>query len=118
MTEHQIQVTLFRWWDLVAPAGEAELMFAIPNGGARNAITGARLKAEGVRRGVPDIFLAIPAHDKHGLWIELKTEKGRLTPEQVEMGWRLAAQGYAVQTCYGLNEAKQAIMNYFAGVED
>lgn len=115
MTEHQIQVQLFRWWHISASEDKHDLLFAIPNGGARNAITGAMLKSEGVKRGVPDMFLALPIHGKHGLWIELKTEKGRLTSEQVHMCQKLSEQGYAVRTCYGFDEARRAIIDYFTG---
>lgn len=40
--------------------GAWPLLFAIPDGGRRDAVTGAHLKAEGVRAGVPDMFLAVP----------------------------------------------------------
>ena len=56
------------------------LIFAIPNGGQRNAATGARLKAEGVVPGVPDLF--IPAW---GLFIEMKTLTGKVSLEQKAM---------------------------------
>lgn len=35
-------------------------MHHIPNGGSRNKIEAVRLKAQGVKRGVPDIFLPYP----------------------------------------------------------
>ena len=58
LTEHRIQAGLFKWFKLAsARHPELALLFAIPNGGARDPITGAMLKAEGVKRGVPDLFL-------------------------------------------------------------
>lgn len=51
-TEHQEQVALVRWSRLSESAHpELRLLIAIPNGGARSTVTGARLKAEGVRPG-------------------------------------------------------------------
>lgn len=59
-SESQEQQALFAWWALAGPKlcpdRPAPVMYAIPNGGRRDAITGARLKAEGVLAGVPDIF--------------------------------------------------------------
>ena len=36
----------------------------------------------GVKAGVSDLFLAYPNPNFHGLWIELKSEKGKKSPEQ------------------------------------
>ena len=80
--EHQIQVGVFQWIDLqkeIYPA--LKNAFAIPNGGSRNEIEAKNLKDEGVRAGVPDICLAYPSNGYHGLFIEHKTEKGKLTKD-------------------------------------
>jgi hypothetical protein len=66
-TEHEEQRELVQWFR----RSFLVRIFAIPNGGARSAGTGARLKAEGVSAGVPDLF--VPAWN---LWIEMKNEKG------------------------------------------
>ena len=59
------------------------MAFAIPNGGARNAITGAMLKREGVKKGVFDVFIGWARNGKHGLFLEFKKQKGgTVTPEQ------------------------------------
>lgn len=112
-TEHSEQKCLMDWWNFQAPANLLPLLFAIPNGGRRDAITGARMKAEGVRPGIPDLFLAVPAHGLHGLWIEMKRKQGgKLSEAQKDMQARLAAQGYAVTTCYGMNQAIAVICRY------
>ena len=59
-TESQEQKSLFKWWRVYSRHAPHLVMYHIPNGGRRDAITGARLKAEGVVAGVPDIFLAVP----------------------------------------------------------
>lgn len=110
--EHAEQKALFAWWR-VQHKDIAHLMFAIPNGGARTARTGAMLKDEGVRAGVPDIFLAMPAGGYHGLWIEMKRRAGR--PASQEQAFMLAAfrsQGYDTATCYGWDEAREKIQSY------
>ena len=86
--------------------------FAIPNGGARDAITGARLKQEGVLAGVPDIFLAKSASGKHGMFIEMKTKKGRVLESQRNLFPLLEAQGYGVAVCHGWREGADVIEAY------
>jgi hypothetical protein len=101
------QVKLFAYVAERAAAGDERYrnVFAIPMGGARDKVTGARMKAEGARAGVPDIFVAVPARGKHGLFIEMKVEGGRLSQKQKEWRERLLAQGYGHATCFGVDDA-------------
>lgn len=111
-TEHCEQKALFAWWRTQYRHMEP-LLIAIPNGGARNIITGAMLKAEGVRAGVPDIFLAMPAGGYHGLWIELKRRAhGYATPEQKFMLGVFRKAGYDCAVCRGWDEAREKIQSY------
>lgn len=113
MTEHEHQAALFRWARLASGARpELALMFAVPNGGARTARTGAMLKAEGVKAGVPDIFLPVPRDNWHGLFIELKTAKGCASAVQREWIARLQEQGYRAEVCRGWNTARELIEEY------
>ena len=95
--EHRLQVSIMRYWELAYGKYE-RLLFAIPNGGRRDAVTGAKLKAEGVRTGVADLFLAMPSSLEdgiaHGTFIEVKTARGRCTPAQRAFGQRVVEQGY------------------------
>lgn len=98
-TEHDLQVGCVRWFRYEFPAF-APLLFAIPNGGRRDYVAAAKLKAEGVVPGVPDLLLAVPRGEYHALWIEMKNGKaGELSPAQKEMHERLRAQGYRVEVC-------------------
>ena len=55
MSEHDEQVLIFKWARLSEGRWpELALLFAIPNGGHRHKAVAAKLKAEGVRAGVPD----------------------------------------------------------------
>lgn len=113
--EHDEQVTLVQWWGFACKSfGISEqLLFAIPNGGARNPITGANLKREGVRAGVPDLFLAVPKNGLCGLFIELKKPKGgRVSDAQNQMIKVLCEAGYSVVVCPGWTAAKEAIETY------
>lgn len=98
-TEHDLQVSCVRWFRLEFPE-YASLLMAIPNGGRRDYVAAAKLKAEGVVPGVPDLFLAVSSGGWHGLWVEMKNGKaGEVSPAQKEMHERLRAQGYRVEVC-------------------
>lgn len=90
----------------------AHLLFAIPNGGKRTRIEACILKGEGVRAGVPDLFLAVARGGYHGLFLELKTEKGRISEAQLEMHARLAKQHYFVAVPRSVGEAVEIIGKY------
>lgn len=113
-TEHQEQRTLFTWAALNRHKyPQLANMLAIPNGGWRHKATAAKLKAEGVKPGVPDICLPWPSKGFHGLFIEMKRlVGGRLSDEQKAWSERLLAAGYQVKVCKGFEEAKQAIEEY------
>jgi len=118
-TEHDEQVKLFQWAKMQSSKHpQLSLMFAIPNGGQRNIVTATKLKAEGVKSGVPDIFLAVPskAYLSHGLFIEMKSEKGKLSPSQKIWIDGLSKIGYMCSVCYSFDEAKEAIGKYL-GIE-
>ena len=95
---------------------ELNLLYHIPNEGKRSVKTGARLKAEGLKKGVPDVCLPVARGGCHGLYIELKRERsGRATPEQVAWMDALMAEGYAVSLCHGWERAAEAIETYLEG---
>lgn len=116
--EHAEQVNLMQWWALACRGfGIPEaLLFAIPNGGQRNIIVASKLKAEGVRAGIPDLFLAVPRRNFHGLFIEMKKAKGGRTSEKQNAALdMLAEQGYTWAVCHGWTEAKKCIEGYLRG---
>ena len=84
----------------------------VPNGGQRSAATAGRLKAEGVRPGVPDVHLPVPHGGYCGLWIEMKVGRNRTTQAQNEMIDRLRAYGNRVEVCYGWAAAWEDLLEY------
>jgi len=113
MSEHDEQRKLFQWAAYrtgVYP--ELALMFAIPNGGHRHKAVAAKLKAEGVKRGVPDMFLAVRRGDYAGLFLELKHGRNKATPEQRQWIDRLTAQGYRALVVREFEGARAAIIEY------
>ena len=113
MSESNEQAAVFAWATFnAARLPELALLFHVPNGGARAKVTAARLKTEGVRAGVPDIWLPCARLGYHGLVIELKAEHGRLSTAQ---SWWLAAlrsQGYRAEVCTGWQAATAEIEAY------
>lgn len=97
-----------------------DLMFAVPNGGSRSkrrglSLEAIRLKAEGVKPGVPDIFLAHANSHYHGLFIEMKRASkslSKVSDEQKLWQERLLKQGYLAVICYGADEAITVIKDY------
>jgi len=113
--EFQEQKALVTWARLKAAAGNRPLenLFAIPNGGyALTRLAGRRLTEAGLKKGVPDLFLAWPSSRHHGLFIEMKSERGRLSTEQCEMIDSLRKAGYCVEVCWGAVEARRVIEAY------
>ncbi len=110
MSEHQDQKALIDWTEL--KGFPYNLIFAIPNGGLRRKAVAGKLKAEGVKAGVPDLFLPVPRKGFHGLFIELKIGKNKPTKLQLEKFEELTNQGYLVVLCYGWQSAMEAIENY------
>lgn len=91
---------------------ELRWLFSIPNGGMRDKITAGRMKASGVKSGIPDIFLPIKREPYFGLWIELKVKKNTPSPEQKEWIAHFLSQGYGACVCYGFQEARDTIIKY------
>lgn len=72
------------------------------------------LKREGVKKGVPDLFLAVPKKACGGLWIEMKKKGGKVTLEQREWLAKFVMQGYQAEVCYSFEEAKDIILRYIS----
>lgn len=111
--EDNEQILLFEWAALnQGKYPELEWMYHIPNGGKRNAREAARLKRMGVKPGVSDVHLPIPRGVYHGLWIEMKSENGKVSPAQSRFLNAMRKHGYKAAVCYGWEEAVAIIEEY------
>lgn len=118
-SEHDEQVAVFQWAQMNAHLWPClSRMFAIPNGGKRTKGTAIKLKAEGVKAGVPDIFLPWPTSGWCGLWIEMKYGSNKTTEQQREWLTWLKLNGYQTAVCWGAKEAIRVIENYLQGGEE
>ena len=111
-----MQCACVRWFRL-AHHKIASLLFAVPNGGARSAITGAILKAEGVTKGVADLLLLVPNSQFHGLCIEMKTKQGHQSPSQKEWQCAVEAQGYKYIVVRSLDQFMGDVTRYLTNAE-
>lgn len=115
MTNHESdeQIALFAWADIQSGRyPDLDLLYHIPNGGHRHKSVARRLKAEGVKSGVPDLCLPVARGKYHGLYIELKYGKNKTSPSQDKWLAALAGQGYAAIVCYGWEDASKALVQY------
>ena len=116
MSESEEQQALFRWAGLMCGKYPVlRLMYHIPNEGKRSKACAGRMVAEGLKAGVPDIFLPAPSSGRHGLYIELKTAGGKTSTEQKAWLVALAEQGYTTAVCYGWQQAAEVITKYLEG---
>lgn len=107
MNEHQIQVAMCQYLDLIKIP-----YFAIPNGSLRNIIVAKKLKAEGVKAGVADLFLMIPNKIFHGLFIEVKTPVGRQQPSQKDFEKIAFDSGYCYEVVRSLDDLINCLETY------
>lgn len=112
--EHDEQVALVSWADgSIWRYPDLKWLYAIPNGGARHPAVAAKLKAEGVRRGVPDLCLPVRRGRYPGAYVEMKRLAGsRITLEQVDWRTHLLAQGYAHIVAAGFVAARDFLLAY------
>jgi hypothetical protein len=111
--EHREQVALFKALKLQERTNPLFAnIFAIPNGGHRHIKVAAKLKAEGVKAGIPDIFVAVPNSYSAGLFIEMKVKPNR--PSKHQKAWleRLEQVGYDCMVCYSWTDAYKAITDH------
>lgn len=99
MREHELHTAAAQYLDLALPP--AAIHAAIDHAGKASAVTGARLKARGGRKGFPDHIIL---HGGVARFIEFKAMKGRLSHEQIAMHARLRAAGFDVWLVRSLAE--------------
>jgi len=118
-SEHSQQAAFFCWCANESKNFPAlSFAFAIPNGGERNKVQASRLKAEGVKPGVPDVFFPYQSKGYNGLWLEFKkpgvenTKNGGLKPAQVDYRDYLQSQNYLHKVVYNWLQAAETVVSY------
>jgi hypothetical protein len=104
--EDDLQRAIISHLDLRLVSGAT--YWATPNGGQRNRITAALLKAAGAKPGIPDIFIVYQGR-LYGL--ELKVGRNGLSPAQRACHQQLTAAGATIETATGIDAALDVLEN-------
>lgn len=83
------------------------IVFAVPNGGSRDAREGANLKVGGVVAGVPDLCIVYPSG--RVIWLEMKDAQGKLSTVQKELHKRFEQIGHVVHVAYSAEHALEIL---------
>ena len=108
--EHVLQVRLVKW--LTENAYPETVWFAVGNGELRHPNVALRLKAEGVRPGVPDLCFLMPRGKT--CWLELKAKGGSLSDAQKGFAAKAKKLGHHWDVAKTLNEAAEIIVYWGA----
>lgn len=101
-SESEEQIGFLQWFDA---AFSGVRIFHIPNGGHRAMTVAKKLKAEGVKPGVPDLY--IPAWK---IWIEMKRQKGgKVSDDQMDWYDYLTGLGDTVIIGHGARDASEKL---------
>ncbi|WP_166219749.1 VRR-NUC domain-containing protein [Pseudomonas atagonensis] len=112
--EGQEQAALMRELELCYPA-VFDLIYHVPNGGHRVKAVAAKLKAQGVKAGIPDLVLSMARGGYFGLYIEFKAtppNDAAVSASQQERLRKLNEQGYLAIVCRGHFDAMEQIRAY------
>lgn len=120
MSEHDEQCAVVKWFKLQYPAHRRRII-AIPNGAvlSGNKLQRAKqmnyLKAEGLKVGTSDLFVAVTTDKYSGLWLEMKDRKKTkctVSKDQQTHMVDMIEAGYAAAWAAGFDKAKEVIEEY------
>ena len=122
VSESQMQINFLRWF-AVKHADLFDKIFSIPNGakngGRKNKngvpVQAAIMKAEGLKKGVADLFLSVARSGFHGLYIESKTPVGTWDQDQKDFAAAVIPEGYAYILCRTPEQYEQQVTDYLEG---
>ena len=84
------------------------------NGLKRTKNAQGKAKQQGMLSGVPDLFLPVKNNYFNGLYIEMKSAKGRVSVEQSRYLKCAAENGYSVVVCYSAVDAINTIKAHYS----
>jgi hypothetical protein len=106
MTESQLQQTCFMWFHNEAYKDQRGRLYHNYNN-PPNAIQGAMLKGLGLTKGVADLTYLLP--DGKMLFIEMKTEIGIQSKEQIAWQELVESLGFEYVICRSFEQFKELI---------
>lgn len=108
--EHKLQVAICKWLDWT----QEFYFFSIPNGGARHRLVAIKLKMEGAKAGVADMFWMVSNKKWNGLFVEVKIDKGIQQPNQKAFQAIALAHGYYYAIVRSIEDCEELIKRYKA----
>ena len=104
--ESELQQQCVSWFRYTYPQ---YIICAVPNGGSRNAIEAAKLKREGVLAGFADLIIVA---DHRILFVEMKTEKGRMQDSQKAFKEKVEKLGFKYVVCRSFDEFRIIVSGF------
>jgi hypothetical protein len=119
-SEDQLQKSVAKYLDIIGavwfhPANERKTKSYINKAGKRVSPEGGRLKAKGVKSGVPDIIIFNQKRGYAGMAIELKVGNNKASPNQKEFMGKMTSLKWFTYISYSLEEIIDLIDWYFSG---
>lgn len=113
MAEHEEQVKFTHWANVKKDElPQLAALYAVPNQAVRTSKVASYMIHEGLKAGIPDMFLAYAASNCHGLYIEFKFGRGLLSPAQAIWRKRLMDNGYGYIVPYSFEDAVRETLLY------
>ena len=109
MSEDILQAEIFKWYFnnfCTKKNNPKHAIFAVPNGGNRSKREAMKFKATGLVAGVSDLIVVQP---NRVIFVEVKLEKGRQQPNQIEFEKTVTALGFEYHVVRSLEEFQKII---------
>lgn len=109
--EDQLQAQIVTWFNnsyCLKHQSPRSIIFSIPNGGTRHPLEMLKMKTTGLLPGASDLIII---HSGFLAFIELKTEKGVLSPQQREFALRVTENGFMYKICRSLSEFQEFVVS-------
>lgn len=127
--EHQAQSAVIEWctWHervcpqlkwIFATVNGAKLPYRKTRSGKRYSPEAIRLKSEGLKPGVSDLFLPVPKNGYCGLFIEMKVGSNKPSEDQIVFTHDMNENGYLALTVWGSENAIATIATYMGIPKD
>lgn len=117
-SEDTEQILVIQWAQaMTGKHPEFKWLFHVPNGGSRNKAEAVKMKQMGTKSGISDLVLPCPKGKYHGLFLEMKHDRGTIEKSQREFIVDMAAAGYYACICYEAEEAI-AVLNKYVGLKE
>ncbi len=106
--EHRLQVQICKWLEFT----QNFYWFSIPNGGARHKAVAIKLKMEGLKAGVADMFWMLPNKHWNGIFVEVKIKGNYQQPNQKQFEKIALAHKYYYAIVRSIEECDILLKKY------